>query len=83
MRDLTAPLGAGLDRLLDVEACFFNAGFEPDCLGMGRREILVGIVDGFEVEGDDDDCRVNWGAGESMLRRIVFLVRAQKFFLGG
>lgn len=85
VRDLTALLGAGFGRMLAAEACFFNVGAELDGLGRGRREILVGMADGFAVDGDnDDDCRVNWGAGESMARWIVFLVRALgSVLLGG
>jgi len=91
VRDLTAPLGAGFGRMLEAEACFFDAGAELDGLARGRREILVGIADGLmadclRVDGDDDDDddgRVNWGAGESMTRRRVFLVRVQEHsFLG-
>ena len=59
MRDLTAPLGAGFGRMLAAGACFFDANAEVDALGRGRREILVGMADGFVEDGDSDDGRVN------------------------
>lgn len=76
VRDLTVPLGAGLERMLEVEACFFNAGAELDVLGRGRREILVGIADDLAVDDVVIVGRVNWDTGQSIACRRVYLVRA-------
>lgn len=49
------PLGAVLARTLAMEAAFFKVGFVPlvdvaVAARRGKREVLVGIPDGFGIE---------------------------------